>query len=339
MLLKPMAHVPNGIRRSIQLLLGGATLSIVASACTTTPYAAKVGASFITVSALNSELHSIGDNLAFVSKLTAQEQVFGNSKSTFTTQFVDQVLNRRIAITLIENANARLGLQITPTVTELARTVAEQTYGGSGAFSAFPAAYQKELTTDTANIMLLEAFLTKTDISLPALAKYYNANVSKFARICAAHIVVATSSAATAIFNQVSGGANFVSLAKSQSIDSNTAANGGYIGCGTYQNFASAFGSSFANELISGAPNVALPPVQISQGYSVPMVVSRTILTFAQAIPAVIGTVFGTQAAGDVNAFVSGLAKSQSVTVNPAYGTFSISNANATVIPPTLPAA
>lgn len=338
-MLKFVVFEKSRLKRSFSFLLGAASLATVASACSAMPYAAKVGSSYISVSELNSELRAIGGNRAFVTKLTAQETVFGNSQTTFATQFVDQVLNRRIAVTLIDNANAKLGIKISKTGSDIARLTAEQSYGGQAAFDAFPKAYQAELVRDTANITALESYLTKTDISLTALAAYYKANLSKFTQICAAHIVLATNAQATLIYNQINAGASFTTLAKSKSLDSNTAPNGGYIGCGTYSNFASVFGPSFANELISGSPNIVLPPVPISQGYSVPMVVSKTVLPFSQSIPTVIGTKFGSKAAGAMNAFVSGLAQGQNVSINPAYGTFSISKASATVLPPVLPTA
>lgn len=322
----------------LTIIGSGTAISLITSACTISPYAAQVGTQYISVNALNAELHAIAGNPAFVSSLTANEKVFGNSKSTFTTQFVDQVLNMRIGLTLIENANHKLHLRLSKTDTEIAGLTAQQTYGGASVFAAFPSAYQKELIADAGNIAVLESYLTHTNISLSSLSNYYHANISLFTRICAAHIVVSSAQTATTIYNQVHGGASFATLAKTQSLDPNTAPNGGYIGCGTYGNFASAFGTSFASELVAGQQNVALQPVQITGGYSVPMVVSKTALSFSEAIPAVIGTMFGSQGSSDLNAFVSGLAKRQNITVNPVYGTYSNAGVTSSVVPPPLPA-
>ncbi len=314
-------------------------VGLSASSCTTSAYAAKVGSQYITVAQLNSELNAIAGNKLFVSTITAQEPVYGASKSSYSTKFTDQVLNRRIALVLIESAVKRLGLSTSGSAAQVARVTAEQSYGGAAAFSAFPRSYQDELVADTAAVTALEAYLTRTDISMSALKSYYTKNIGQFTEICASHILVSTQTEATVIYNEIKAGANFAQLAKSKSADTNSAANGGYIGCGTFADYASAFGVQFATTVMAATPKLVLPPVPETSGYGVAEVSSKTVLTLNQALPSVIGTEFGTAGSSDLNAFVSGLAKSAKVDVNPAYGTYQISKSSAAVVPPKSPSA
>ncbi len=324
---------------ALKLSAAVVAIGLGASSCTTTPYAAKVGSDYVTVSQLNSELNAIAGNKLFVSKITAQEPVYGASTSTFATKFADQVLNRRIALVLIEGAVKKLGLSTSGTAASVARVTAEQSYGGAAAFGAFPRSYQNQLIFDTAAVTALEAYLTKTDMSLPALKAYYTKNVGQFTEICAAHILVSSQAQATSIYNQIKAGANFAQLAKSQSADTNSAGNGGYIGCGTFAQYSNAFGAQFAAAVLAGTPNVVLPPVPETSGYGIGKVVSKTALSFAQALPSVIGAEFGSAGSNDLNAFVSGLAKSAKVDINPVYGSYSISKSTASVVPPKAPSA
>ena len=313
--------------------------SLVASGCTTSNYAAKVGSTYVTVAQLNSELNAIAANSIFVSKIASQEPVYGASKSSFNTRFVDQVLNRRIAVDLIESAIRKLGLGLTPMDLQIAKVTAIQSYGGAGAFGAFPASYQKQLVQDTAAITVLEAYLAKVNISASSLKSYYSQNIGQFTEICASHILVGTQAQAASIYSQIKGGASFSALAKADSGDSNTASNGGYIGCGTFANYASAFGPAFASNVLSATPNQVFGPVAEGTGFSVVVVSSKTALSFTQALPSVIAAEFGNTGASALNAFVSGLAKSATVGINPAYGSYSISQSTASVVPPLSPSA
>ncbi|CAG4924270.1 MULTISPECIES: peptidylprolyl isomerase [Acidithrix] len=325
-----------------RLMVGGVfgALAITASACNVTPYAASVGSSYISVSSLNSELASLAANKTFVSKLTAQEPVFASNSAgskVFSTKFVDQVLNRRISVDLISQAVAKLGLHISPSEMTVAKATAVGSYGGTAIFDQFPKSYQAILTSDTADITVLEAYITKANISIPALRSYYQANPTQFDQICAAHILVPTLAKAQSLLSQLRAGASFVTLARSNSTDTNTAPNGGYIGCGLDANFASAFGSAFASEVATGVPNQALTPVALGSSYSIPMVVSRTQISFTNSIANIVSDKFGANGSASLNAFIAGEAKGANVNVNPAYGTFSINTSNSAVNPPALP--
>ena len=69
------------------------------------------------------------------------------------------------------------------------------------------------------------------DLSTDAVLEYYAANKSEFTVDCVSRIVTGSESAANQVVAQLKAGASFATLAKSSSIDTQTAANGGSLGC------------------------------------------------------------------------------------------------------------
>ena len=57
------------------------------------------------------------------------------------------------------------------------------------------------------------------------------ANTSQFTAACVSRIVTDTEAEANSIVTQLHAGASFAELAKANSIDTQTAANGGALGC------------------------------------------------------------------------------------------------------------
>ena len=331
--------MPMRFRRKYGVMLPAVlTAGLVASGCTTTtPYAAKVGSQVISVAALNREASDLASNSAFVSTISQSVQVKGSGTNTYTTRFMDTVLGRRIALVLIQQALNKLRIGLS-TSSPIAILTAEQSYGGPQAFAAFSKSYQRQLIADTADITALEAYLTKTNISIPALRSFYSAHPEQFTQICSYHILSSTLSASQKIYAQLQAGANFAQLAKAQSADSASAQAGGYLGCGTYAQYQNAFGTAFANTVASAPLNKPQPPVAEKSGYGVAMAGSRSLIPFQQAIPSVVATLFGSAGSTAVGSFVSGLAKAANIRVNPAYGSYKISGTTAQVVPPPTPA-
>ncbi len=331
--------MPMRLRRKYGVALP-ATLAagLIASGCTATPYAAKVGSQVISVSQLNQEASDLASNASFVSTISSSVQVKGSGNKTYSTSFMDRVLGRRIALVLIDQAVHKLGIGLS-TSSPIAVLTAEQSYGGPQSFAAFPKRYQRQLIADTANITALEAYLTRTNISIPALQSYYNSHQAEFTQICSYHILSSTQAASQKIYAQLQAGANFAQLAKSQSADSASAQAGGYLGCGTYAQYQSAFGNTFATTVATAPLNKPQPPVAEKSGYGVALVSSRTLIPFQQSIPTVVATLFGSNGTTAVGSFVSGLAKAANITVNPAYGSYQVSGTTAQVVPPKAPSA
>ncbi len=332
--------MPMRFRRKYGIVLPATLVAgLVASGCTaTTPYAAKVGSQVISVSALNKEASDLASNTAFISTISSSVKVKGSGSNTYTTSFMDRVLGRRIALVLIDQAVHKLGIGLS-TSSPIAVLTAEQSYGGPKSFAAFPKSYQAQLIADTANITALEAYLTKTNLSTSSLQSYYNSHQVQFTEICSYHILSTTQAASQKIYTQLQAGANYAQLAKAQSVDSASAQAGGYLGCGTYAQYQSAFGNAFATTVATAALNKPQPPVAEKSGFGVAMVASRTLIPFQQSIPTVVANLFGSKGTTAVGSFVSGLAKAAHIKVNPTYGSYQVSGTTAQVVPPKTPAA
>jgi hypothetical protein len=321
----------------------GASTSL--AACTYSPVAAQIGGQTITQSELNTELKALLGNSAFLKQLTSsstgssvENPLSASPKYVLSTAFVDKVLQRRITFDLIKQALKKSGVTVGSDQVTIGTALAISSYGGPTIFGAFPKSYQLEVIDDYAALVTIEGDLTKTDFSLSALQSYYTAHLSDYVNICAAHILSTTASAANSILAKLNTGSSFVVLARTNSADSSTAQNGGYIGCALPSQFSSSFGASFANEIKTGPIDKPLPIVTVGSGYSIPLVASRTQLTFSQSLAAIATTKLGTTGGAVVNAFVAGAAKSANVTVSPQYGTFSASVSGLNITAPSTPA-
>ncbi|MDA8195605.1 MAG: peptidylprolyl isomerase [Actinomycetota bacterium] len=323
-------------------LLGAST---TLAACSYSPVAAQIGSQVITQSQLNTELNALLGNSQFIKQLTSastgssvENPLSASPKSVLSTAFVDKVLQRRITFDLIKQALAKSGTKVGSDQVTVGTALAITSYGGPTIFDAFPKSYQLEVIDDYAALITIEGSLTKTDFSLPTLQSYYNSHLSDYVNICAAHILSSSASAANSILAKLNSGSSFPVLARTSSADSTTAQNGGYIGCALPSQFSSSFGASFANEIKTGPINKPLPIVAVGSGYSIPLVTSRTQLSFSQSLAAIATTKLGTTGGAVVNAFVAGAAKSANVSVNPQYGTFSASVSGLNIAAPATPA-
>lgn len=326
----------------IVALLGAST---TLAACSYSPVAAQVGDQTITQSQLNTELKALLGNSAFLKQLTSastgssvENPLSASPQFVLSTAFVDKVLQRRITFDLIKQALKKSGIKVGSDQITIGTALAITSYGGSAIFNAFPKSYQLEIVDDYAALVTIEGSLTKTDFSLASLQNYYSAHLSDYVNICAAHILSTTASAANSILAKLNSGSSFPVLARTSSADSTTAQNGGYIGCALPSQFSSSFGASFANEIKTGPVDKPLPIVTVGSGYSIPLVTSRTQLSFSQSLAAIATTKLGTTGSAVVNAFVAGAAKSVNVSVNPQYGSFSASVSGLNIAAPATPA-
>lgn len=324
------------LSRIVGLLAIGAALS----SCGTSSVAASVNGQTISSSQLVSEVNDITANQAFVKQLESSQQVYGTgiNNSTYSMTFVDEVLNRRISMDIIEQEAHRLGIKLTSQDIALGRVDAEQTFGGASVFSQFSKEYQAQLIKDSAYLDVVEARLVNADISLSALRSYYSAHAAQFDNICSSQILVSTQAQANSIYQQLQGGANFAALAKAKSGDPNTAPNGGAVGCGTYANYVSALGSQYANVVKNLAAKAIAPPTHLPTGWAIIQVTSRSTLPFDQLTPQIRAAILGTKGQNAITSLLSKEATSSSIKVNSRYGQVSLTGTGSGVSPLPSPA-
>lgn len=316
-------------------MLGLLGVGVALSGCVSSSVAATVNGTAISTSALLSEVKSITANQAFVKQLETSQQVYGqgNGGSTYSMTFVDEVLNRRISMNLINEEANKLGIKLTSQDIALGRVDAEQTFGGASVFSQFSKEYQAQLIKDSAILDVVEARLVNADISLNALRSYYSAHASEFDNICSSQILVSTQAQANSIFQQLQGNGNFAALAKAYSGDPNTAPNGGAVGCGTYSNYVSALGSQYAQIVKTLAPNSIAPPAHLPTGWAIIEVTSRSTLPFDQLTPQIRAAILGTKGQTAMTNLVNQNAKTAAISINPRYGQISATSSGSGVSP------
>ncbi len=330
----------GGFELRLSKILGLLGIGVALSGCVSSSVAATVNDTAISSSALLSEVKSITANQAFVKQLESSQQVYGqgSGSGTYSMTFVDEVLNRRISMTIIDEEATKLGVKLTPQDIALGRVDAEQSFGGASVFSQFSKQYQAQLIKDSAMLDVVEARLVNANISLNALHSYYAAHTSEFDNICSSQILVSTQAQANSIYQQLQNKGNFAALAKADSADTNTAPNGGAVGCGTYPNYVSALGSQYAQIVKNLAPNSIAPPVQLSTGWAIIEVTSRSTLPFDQLTPQIRAAILGTKGQNAVTNLLNLSSKSASISVNPRYGQISATSSGSGVSPMISPA-
>jgi hypothetical protein len=162
---------------------------------------------------------------------------------------------------------------------------------------------------------------------------YYNANASLYTTACVSVLVTDTAAHAAQYLAQINGGASFASVAKANSLDTQSAASGGALGC------------TFTIAQIKQALSVTSVPVGTTIGpvqdpntgaYELYQVTSQTVVPLAQAVGDVTQRLQQSTANGNrVSKEIQAFARRSDVFVNPQYGTWKLHS----IIPPTPPAA
>jgi parvulin-like peptidyl-prolyl isomerase len=310
------------------------------SSCSLSQYAAKVNGQVITQGQLVSELKDVASNKPFVAQIEkSQGSIYGSGAGTFSSAFTAEILNRRISVTLIQQALKKLHLPVSQSALAVAYPEAAAGFGGATVFAGFPKNYQAQLVNDTAAIDTLEAHLVGKSLSPTAVNNYYNQHLGAFTEYCSSDILVTTQSAAASIAKQVAAGSSFASLAQKDSKDTNTASNGGALGCGLLSQYSQAFGPSFAQEVSSLGVNQVSSPFQGSQGWYLIEVTSKPVVPETQAVPNIVTQLLGSAAPTKLADYVQSFAKASQVEVNPSYGRLSLANGQVSVLPPSAPSA
>ncbi|WP_298208816.1 peptidylprolyl isomerase [Ferrimicrobium sp.] len=295
-------------------------LGFVLASCSTIGYAAKVGTQTISNSQLHTELREVSSNSAFDALLAKNKSpVFGPDKKSYTTLFVDNILNRRITIDRILQAERRLNITTTPLEAQLAKALTIQSVGSQSTFDGFGKAYQTQLVSDTRAIVAMEAYLAKVNLSTSGVQAYYASHHSSFVDVCSSEILETSPLEADAVLAKIKAGLSFAAAADQYSEDKSSQASGGAVGCGTIAQYEQVLGASYTHAIETLPIDQASLPVQITQGWSIIEVTSRSLIPFHDA---------ELSAANDelahgstlLNTFLAHESKVEALKVNPEYG-------------------
>ena len=336
------------------LLVAAAVVGMgaLASACDVTPDAATVNADTISVASLNTELNALQDTSAGQcilqlenpgANFTTTEGAGGSG--TFQTGFASTVLNDQVSALLSAQYLAARGVHLSSSLFTVAQqelvaqfdsgiaslaqaaasgsvvshcTKADGTaYTGTTLLAALPAVIRgNQLADQAVNDVLLAR---GADLSDAAVLNYYAANTSQYTADCVSDIEVGSQAAADTVVNKLRAGASFAQLATSESLDTQTAASGGSLGCDFQESRVLQ-----ALQVTSVTPGEPVTPIQSSPTtWVVYEVVSRTVEPVTSVTSSVREQLLHAPAnTARVSAQLQASAHRSSIWVNPQYGTW-----------------
>ncbi len=325
------------MRRLVVSLVAVAGLGLVATACTATPYAAVVNGAVISQSSLNSQLDAIASNHSYLASLEQSGPVLGSGKGTFATSFVAQILQEQIELVLVHQEVGARKVAITPSDVAAAKAQASQSFGSS--FSSFPASYRAQLTNEFAEVAALEASIGHVSTATPALRAYYESHLAEFTSVCSSRILVPTQAKAKLVATIVQSGREpFAAAAKQFSTDSQTAGQGGQLGCAPIATYASSLGPTVATVVSGLRPGQVSAPFDTSGGWALYRVDSVSTPPFSSVVTEVRAALLS-QTSTSFTTFLTKVAIHAHITVNPAYGRIEVGHAQLSLVPPAKPPA
>jgi parvulin-like peptidyl-prolyl isomerase len=329
------------VKRLAALILCTLAFSAACGGTTSDP-AATVNGTPIPTRELVDELDAIQANPDFISALQSGSPtgggltVVGSTSGSFDAAFVSQVLLRELDYKMIHAEIAARNVVIDDACRAQARNDALLNLGNSDAtageklFNKFPKRYQDVLIERNVDVIALEGVLSGQPCGTgPDAAGYYAAHPEDFTKLCISLIAVTDQATADDVVAKARGGADFAALAQQVSVDEQTKANGGDVGC----RLPSDFNPQVAGLLKAGKTGEVLDPIPGNSGFSVVKITDRQLAPFDQVqsqaeelSTANAGQAFGTwlrQARADAK-----------ITVDKRYGTFDPTNYQ--INPPTL---
>ncbi len=364
---------PTGSIAAVKRQLSGAVVALaviasgaLATACQITPTAASAAGASISVDSLNTQLHTLETTVAGGcllqlenANLTTLVGEGAGGPGTYSMTFTNAVLNNQVGDLLAQQFAASKGITVSDADLASAKTDFESTLDGEisqqvqSAQSQGTVSYCQTATgTNITGKELLDALPASVsasqvhnqavdvkllahgaDLSDKAAAAFYAANKPLFTAACVGRIVTDTQAHADQLVAQINGGASFASVAMASSLDTQTKAQGGALGC----NYTL---SQVEQDLNVQSVTVGQPvtPVQdpTSGQWLIYAVTSQQVEPLASVATLVRRELL--QTTGNVNRVskeIVAFARTADVTVNPQYGTWK----RLAVVPPVAPPA
>jgi hypothetical protein len=361
----PRAGSIAAVKRLLTLSVIVLAAGLLTTACNVTPPAATINGATISVSALNDQLRSFNSTqvghclLTAETGQTSQFQTQGaGGPGTYDMAFTDSILENSVGNELAFQLAASKGLSVSASDLKTAQqnfvatlngeiSAAAQQASQSGTGSYCVAASGQPLTGDQvmaalpatirnaliANYAVDEKLLADgVDISDAAISSYYAANQGLFTADCVSRIVTETQDHANQYVGQINAGAAFSDVAKAHSIDTQTASNGGALGCSFTQ-------SQVEQALQVRSPAVGTPigPIADTSGgaWEIYEITSQQVASLSDARSGVIQQLLQTAANGNrIATEIQTYARHSHVSIDPQYGTWKGQGVVAPVAPP-----
>ncbi|HEY3810631.1 MAG TPA: hypothetical protein VGL49_04280 [Acidimicrobiales bacterium] len=303
-----------------RLLAGAAALlavSLTASACDTSPYAARINSSVIKQTALYSELRAWAGNTQYVAAFNTSNSttnggsgltIAGDGPGTYNSTWVANILAGMIEAVVVSKQLTTLpgAPSPSPSVLAAARSVSEISQIGWDRFSP---AFRQTLVRRLADVALLSGLPSVSSSTL--LGVYHQYQPYFFTQICTMQAAAGT-------------------LAQARNLAATGLPNANQT-CYDQPGFE-AQSASFQNAIISLAVGHTASPIQTSYGYLVVKVASRADQPFSSDVGRVLSVAINS-AQGTADAVVNAAVAKARVQINPAFGTWKSSQ----VVPPAAP--
>jgi len=283
------------------------------------PYAAKVDGAVITQKQLEDEMRNIAANDAYVKKVEESTQVRGTGEGDFDRAFTGKVLGQQIQYVLVDREIAKRKIKLVPADLQAARTEVATQAGGEDIFKGFPQAYQDTLVDRAAKVDRLTLALAGPTSGDDAAKAYYDAHKDQFTEACVSHILVTTKEKADEVKKKIAGGADFASVARTDSRDTGSAPQGGDLGCKIN---ADTFNVPQFIQAVATQPiNQVGDPVQTQYGFHLILVRSRSVPPFEQVADRAREKLVQASKA-KLQEWINGAVANAKIVVNGKYGTF-----------------
>ncbi len=337
---------------------------VLTSACDVTPPAATANGATISTATLNSQLQTLQTTAAGGcllqlenAQLAATSGEGTGGPGTYSMTFTNAVLNNQVGALLAVQYAASKGITISPADLMTARSDFESTLDGeisaavqqassSGTLSFCQSTTGSSITgkallsdlppaiaeAQIHNQAVDEKLLARgADLSDAAVAAYYNANLAQFTTACVSVIATDSQTKANQLVAQINAGETFASVAKANSLDSQTAANGGALGCNYTR--AQVEQALRVQSVTVGQP---IAPVQDSStgSWIIYEVTSETVAPLSAASTVARRELLqSTTNVNRVSKEIVAFARVSDVAVNPRYGTWR----RLSIVPPVSP--
>lgn len=304
-------------------------LALGLSGCNVTlsPYAAIVNGTVISQTQLRDALSAIANNASYKCAIEASgtTHVAGAGQGTYNSAFSAQVLSILIQDKVVRQYVSRLRLPEPQSLSSIATsqlataTAPPSTCPGSGQslMAAFVPSYRALIVKFQVDEDALSARLAGA--SLENLSSYVAAHRNAMSLACVSVIEVASQSTAKSLRTRLLHGASFASLAKADSTDATTSANGGAIGCVPDADFTAPL-----NNVIAGL-KTGLVSSPISFGTSSTGSANWLLLLVtkrqAESYPQLVSSIVGSEQAA-LNKLFPAILKRAKVQVDPQFGTW-----------------
>jgi len=337
-------------------LLVGAVAAVAAVAAVVVAGAFSVPANALTVdgvsisrATLNRDLAVIQQNQAFGCYLDASVAVRSanqaalptmtrNGGATYDTRYVDFWLSQQINNLLVEHLAASEHLSfdatalaagrsdllgnISSTLAEAAAATGQSAVcapSGAAIVSTLPSAMVDELVRAQAAGDLVLSHAAGYGLGTTDLARFFSSHQSAFQTICLSGIQTTDQATANTVRSAIVAGEPFATAAQADSTDTQSAANGGALGCfsaneGAYDTVAADVKGLAVGQLSQ--------PLANNGSYLLLVVTSEQPAAFDAVIPAVRQAILADGSAKATKQ-LSGLTKTARVSIDPRYGRWS----------------